>query len=227
MSAVSLHRVRVWDLPTRLFHWALALSVIGAIASGLVGGAAMVWHLRFGQAVLTLLVFRLVWGLLGGRWSRFSALILSPAALVRYLRGHGGARLRTGHSPLGSLSVLAFLVLLSLQVASGLVSNDEIATSGPLSHLVANATVAAASGYHKGWGKLLLLAVLLLHLGAIAWYSLRGHRLVAAMWHGDKSLAEAMPASRDDAGTRLGAALCFAACLGLSFWVFSLAPLGF
>lgn len=227
MSSASTYLVRVWDLPTRFFHWALALGVAGSVATGLTGGAAMVWHFRFGQAVLALLAFRLLWGVLGGRWSRFSAMALSPRSLLAYLRGQGGARLRTGHSPLGSVSVLAFLLVLSVQVATGLVSDDEIATTGPLSHMVTNATVAMASSFHKGVGKLLILALVLLHLGAIAWYSLRGQRLVSAMVHGDKALTQDMPASRDDLRTRLSAALFFSACVGLSFWVFSLAPAGF
>lgn len=203
------------------------LGVAGAVATGLIGGAAMVWHFRCGQAVLTLLLFRLLWGVLGGHWSRFSALALRPSSFLAYVRGQGGESLRTGHSPLGSLSVLAFLLLLSVQVATGLVSDDEIAFSGPLSHLVAKATVTAASAYHKAWGKLLILALIVLHLGAIAWYSLRGQKLLPAMVHGDKVLGQAMPASRDGLRQRLTAALLLAACAGLGFWVFSLAPAGF
>lgn len=227
MRSASPHLIRVWDLPTRLFHWGLALAVAGAVASGQIGGAAMVWHFRFGQAVMALLVFRLLWGVFGGLWSRFSSLWLSPWALLSYLRGRGDARMRTGHSPLGTLSVLAFLLLLGVQVATGLVSDDEIAFMGPLSHLVANVTVAAASAYHKGLGKLLILALVLLHLAAIAWYSLRGQKLVPAMVHGDKMLDQPMPSSRDDVHSRLAAAVLFAVCAGLSAWVFSLAPAGF
>ena len=111
----SLHRTRVWDLPTRLFHWAMALAVSGSIATGLVGGDAMVWHFRLGQSALALLLFRLLWGLVGGRWSRFAALPLHPRALWAYLQGRGEVWHSTGHSPVGSLSVLAVLLLLGLQ----------------------------------------------------------------------------------------------------------------
>lgn len=225
--SAAAFRVRVWDLPTRLFHWALLLSVGGSILTGLRGGDAMVWHLRLGQVALALLCFRLVWGVVGGRWSRFGALALHPRSLVRYLQGRAGPELETGHSPLGSLSVLAFLVLLALQLASGLVSNDDIAFSGPLSHLVSNATVSQATAYHKGWGRWLLLAWVGLHLGAMLWYRLKGRALVAAMVHGDKSLPQAQPGSRDDARSRLGAAALLAACVAASAWVFSLAPAGF
>lgn len=226
-SIDSLRRVRIWDLPTRLFHWALALTLVGSIATGQIGGGAMVWHFRLGQAALVLLLFRLVWGLVGGRWSRFAALALSPRSLALYLRGQGDASLQAGHSPLGSLSVVALGLLLAAQLGAGLVSNDDIALAGPLSHLVSNATVAAATAYHKGLGKLLLVLWVLLHLAALAWYSLRGRKLLPAMVHGDKTLAQAVPASRDDGKLRIGAAVVLAACVAVSAWVFSLAPAGF
>ena len=220
----ALHRIRVWDLPTRLFHWALALAVVSSIATGLVGGDAMVWHFRLGQAALALLLFRLAWGLVGGRWSRFAALPLRPGALWGYLRGQDDPQLTTGHSPVGSLSVLAVLLLLGLQLGTGLVSNDDIAFAGPLSHLVANATVAAATAYHKGWGKLLMLAWVGLHLAALLAYRWRGRALVPAMLHGDKLLPVAQPASRDNTLSRLLALVLLLACAAFSAWVFSLAP---
>ena len=81
------HTVRIWDLPTRLFHWLLALCVIGLVITANVGGNAMVWHFRLGYAVATLLLFRVVWGLVGGHWSRFSSFLYAPASIVRYLKG--------------------------------------------------------------------------------------------------------------------------------------------
>ncbi len=226
MSAPPLHRTRVWDLPTRLFHGALLLAVTGSVSTGLLGGSAMVWHFRCGQVVLALLVFRLLWGVWGGRWSRFSAMCFSPAVLWTYLRGRGGLALRTGHSPMGSLSVLAFLMVLSAQVATGLVSDDAIATTGPLSHLVSNALVATATAFHTKWGKLMIVVLVALHLAAMAWYSLKGHKLVGAMVHGDKALPEPMPASRDDGRSRLLAAGLLGLGWAASAWVFSLAPSG-
>ena len=84
---MTQHTVRIWDLPTRIFHWALAACIVALVITANVGGNAMVWHFRLGYTVLALLVFRLVWGLVGGRWSRFSAFLYSPARLLRYLRG--------------------------------------------------------------------------------------------------------------------------------------------
>ncbi len=227
MPSPAFHRVRVWDLPTRVFHWALMLCVLGSMATGWVGGSAMVWHLRLGQVALALLLFRLLWGVVGGRWSRFASFPLHPRAFLAYLRGRGDALLAIGHSPLGSLSVLGFVLLLAAQVGSGLVANDDIAFSGPLSHLVSNATAAAATAFHKTWGKLLVLGWVLLHLAALAIYRLRGRKLIAAMVHGDKTVGTPIPGSRDDGRSRLLAAVLLGLCLGLSAWVFSLMPAGF
>ena len=161
------HTVRIWDLPTRLFHWALAASVIALVVTAKVGGNAMVWHLRLGYVVLALLVFRLVWGLVGGRWSRFGAFLYSPGRLVRYLRGTGHPEDGVGHSPLGALSVFALLGVLLAQVGTGLLSDDEIAFQGPLTRFVSNAVVGQATGYHKEIGQYLVLGLVALHVRAI------------------------------------------------------------
>ena len=220
----SLIRVRVWDLPTRIFHWATALCVVGLLVTGTVGGSAMTFHFRFGYALLSLLLFRILWGVAGGHWSRFSSFIFGPRALLAYLRGQHPASHSVGHSPLGALSVWAMLGVLMLQVGTGLVSDDEIATAGPLSHLVSNAVVSLASSYHTVIGKLAVLALVLLHVGAIVVYTRRQKGLVAAMLHGDKQLTAPAPAARDDAVSRITAALLMALCIAAVYWVAGLAP---
>ena len=219
---ITLTRVRVWDLPTRIFHWALALGVIALGVTGTVGSFnAMVWHFRLGYLVLALLLFRVVWGLVGGRWSRFGAFIYSPRTVIDYFRGKGKPAHAAGHSPIGAWSVFAMLVLLLAQVASGLVSDDEGST-GPLSRFVSNSAVNLASDYHANIGKWLLLALVLLHIAAIVYYLLRKHKLVGAMLHGDKDLVTAVPPSRDDAASRIGALALLIACAGIAYWVSTL-----
>ncbi len=218
----SLSKVRVWDLPTRIFHWALVIGVIGLAISGTVGGNAMVWHFRFGYAVLTLLLFRIIWGLVGGRWSRFGAFVYAPQSVIQYLRGRGKPEHSVGHSPIGAGSVFAMLAVLLAQVGTGLLSDDEIAFSGPLTRFVSNATVSLATNYHKNIGKWLLLALVLLHIAAIVFYLWRKHKLVHAMLHGDKELVVAVPGSRDDAVSRAGAVLVLAICAAFVAWVASL-----
>ena len=215
--------VRIWDLPTRLFHWALALLVVALVVTGSVGGLWMEWHLRAGMGVLALLLFRLVWGVIGGHWSRFANFIYSPARILRYLRGDSNALDDAGHSPMGALSVWAMLLVLAVQGVIGLFAYDDIAFSGPLAHLVSNDTVSTLTGLHK-LAKPLIIALVLLHVGAIVFYRLsRKRNLVGPMLLGDKQLPPGTPASRDSAATRLLALLLFAACAGFMVWVSSLA----
>ncbi|HEY1089840.1 MAG TPA: cytochrome b/b6 domain-containing protein [Burkholderiaceae bacterium] len=211
----SAEPTRVWDLPTRLFHWALALCVLGSLSSAWVGGNMMEWHLRLGYSVLALVGFRLLWGVVGGRWSRFTHFIYSPAALWRYVRGHPkpGERFDVGHNPLGGLSVLAMLAWLLLQVSTGLIADDEIATTGPLVRLVSTDNSSFWTAYHKSWGQWGLLALVGLHVAAIAWYRFgRNHDLIGPMISGDKQLAAPATATTDTLATRLFAATLLGAC---------------
>ena len=213
--------VRVWDLPTRVFHWLLAACIVGLIVTGKVGGNALVWHMRLGLMVLALLSFRLVWGLIGGRWSRFASFIYAPGTVLRYLRGQqrAGEHLDVGHNPLGAGSVFALLAVLAVQVGTGLLADDEIATTGPLNKFVANATGLLATAWHKGYGPWLLLALVALHLAAIAFYRWRGSNLVLPMLTGDKALPADVPASRDNAASRLLALVVLAGCVAAAGWV--------
>ncbi|MBI5108671.1 MAG: cytochrome b/b6 domain-containing protein [Rhodocyclales bacterium] len=159
-------RIRVWDLPTRLFHWLLAVSVLGAFISAQIGGNAMVWHGRFGVTVVGLLVFRLVWGFIGSTYARFFQFVKGPAAIQAYLRGqwHG-----EGHNPLGALSVLAMLSTLLALVSTGLFSNDDIAFEGPLYALVNKELSDRFVGVHRLIEPLIILLVLA-HFSAIVYY---------------------------------------------------------
>lgn len=218
-----MHAVRIWDLPTRLFHWSLALCVVGLIVTGTIGGGWMNWHMRLGYAVLTLLLFRLVWGFIGGHWSRFGAFLYAPSSVLAYLRGETGpnGRYDVGHSPLGALSVFALLAVLVVQVATGLIADDEIATVGPLNRFVETALGLRATSWHKNLGQYLIIALVVLHVGAVFFYLLKkGRNLIAPMWHGDKTaLPPGTPASADGAAQRTLALVLMAAALGLAWWI--------
>ncbi len=214
--------VRVWDLPTRLFHWLLAASIVASVVTAKIGGGAMVWHFRLGLLALGLLAFRILWGFVGGRWSRFASFVYAPGTLLRYLRGRArpGEHLEVGHNPLGSLSVFALLAILGVQVGTGLVADDEIFNVGPLNRYVASATALSATAWHKTWGQWLVLALVVLHVAAIVFYRLRQKiDLVGPMLHGDKTLPAGTPAAADGAGQRLLALVLAAACAGLVAWV--------
>lgn len=221
-AATEIHRIRIWDLPTRLFHWLLATCIVALVVTAKMGGNAMNWHLILGQVVLALLVFRLLWGLVGGYWSRFGSFIPSAAAMRRYLSGASTTQDRAGHNPLGSLSVIAMLAVLMAQIASGLMSDDEIAFSGPLTRFVSGELISKATDYHAHWGQYLIYALVALHLLALIGYSLKGNKLLPAMVTGDKCLAEPVTASRDTAATRMLAALLAAVASALSWWVHQL-----
>ena len=215
MPEAPTRAVRIWDLPTRLFHWVLALTIVGSVVSAKIGGNAMVWHMRLGLLVLGLLVFRLVWGLIGGRWSRFASFIYSPLTILRYLRRRTrpGELLDVGHTPLGSLSVFGLLALLALQVATGLIADDEIANVGPLNKFASAASAALATGWHKTWGQGIIITLVLLHVAAIVFYTVvKKQSLVRAMFSGDKSLPAHTPSSRDDLRTRLLAGVLALLC---------------
>jgi len=217
--------VRVWDLPTRIFHWALALLVVGSIISAHIGGNAMAWHFRSGYAVFTLLVFRILWGLVGGRWSRFSSFIYGPATTLRYLRGESRAEEHhdVGHNPLGAFSVFGLLALLAAQVGTGLFADDEVSSTGPLIKYVSGATSSLATKWHVRFGQWLIVALVLLHVAAIAFYLLKKrHNLVRPMLTGDKPLSGAVPASIDNRRSRVLAAVLLLVCAAAVTWVVSL-----
>ena len=217
-------KIRVWDLPTRIFHWALAVTVVTAIITAHIGGNAMQWHVACGMVVLILLSFRILWGLVGGRWSRFASFIYSPGTVRRYLRGETRAdeHLDVGHSPLGSGSVFALLGLLAVQVATGLVADDEINTRGPLNALVSEDTAKQASGWHANIGQWILVVLITLHVAAIVFYKLKkGKNLVPPMVLGDKDLPAGTPASADGWKQRVLALVLLVVSWAFAGWVWS------
>ncbi len=217
-----MQTIRVWDLPTRLFHWLLAAAVIGLVITANVGGNWMNWHLRLGYAVLTLLLFRLVWGFVGGHWSRFGSFLYAPSSLIAYLKGRAKPEHRVGHTPLGALSVFALLFVLMAQVTTGLMSDDEISFFGPLVRFVSGDTVALATSYHKNIGKFVVIALIVLHVAAIVFYKwVKKESLVRPMVVGDKHLtvSSAVPQALDSAGSRILALLVLGACGGAVAWL--------
>ena len=176
-------RIKVWDLPTRVFHWTLFVAVTVALLTGLQGGHWMLWHERAGLLILGLLTFRLIWGFVGSTYARFAQFWPTPGTILAYLRGHWQGE---GHNPLGALSVFALLLVLLFQAGSGLVSNDDIAFEGPLRDLVSKTTSNWLTGLHRQ-GLWVILALVSLHILAALFYTLvRRHPLIRAMITGWK-----------------------------------------
>lgn len=166
--------VRIWDLPVRLFHWALALLVVFSYATGKIGGTWLEWHMKSGYAILALLLFRIAWGFVGSDTARFTRFVRGPAAAFSYLRdvAQGLPPPVVGHNPAGGWMVLALLAAFLAQAVSGLFVDDEIATQGPLTVKASSAFVARMTWLHD-FNQWILVALVVLHLVAIAWYQWR------------------------------------------------------
>lgn len=212
-------KVRIWDLPTRVFHWLLVVCVVGLVVTGNIGGSAMQWHFRMGYVVLSLLLFRLVWGFVGGRWSRFLVFVRSPGVVLRYLKGQSTPDMEAGHNPLGALSVLGLLTVGLVQVSTGLFSDDEIFNTGPMAHLVSSDWVSRLTWVHTEVNKLVLIALVLLHVAAIIYYRVaKRNNLVRPMLTGDKELDTPVEPAVDTWGSRLFALCLFALMLSGVLW---------
>lgn len=182
----SASRIRVWDLPTRIFHWSLAALVVFSFTTGKIGGEWMSWHLKSGYAVLALLVFRIAWGFAGSDTARFARFLRGPRAALAYARSITAGRhpFVAGHNPLGGWMIAAMLAILAFQAATGLFSDDEIATQGPLAVKVSNEVVSRMSSLHaiSEW---IVVGLVVLHVAAIAVYRFAWNvRLVGPMVHG-------------------------------------------
>jgi len=214
-SHTSQHNIRVWDLPTRLFHALLIVCVVGLVITGEIGGEAMRLHFLFGYGVLTLVLFRLVWGFVGGHWSRFVNFVPTPSQLLAYVQAlrTRSAPPSVGHNPLGALSVIAMLLILAIQVLSGFISDDEIAATGPWTSLVPNAWIELATEYHSEIGKTILIALVIVHVASILYYKrYKNEDLITPMIQGNKQEPATTPASRDTRTSRIFALSILLAC---------------
>jgi cytochrome b len=211
---------RIWDLPTRLFHWVLTLLVFFSIVSAKIGGNWLDWHMRSGYCILTLVLFRIMWGFAGSHHARFANFVRRPGVVLAYVREmrSGSAASQAGHNPLGALSVVAVLLVLLLQASTGLFANDSIASEGPLAKLVSGSTSDRLTTVHKT-NQYVIYMLIALHLGAVAYYYFaKRENLVLPMLTGDKP-GTGLAASRDDLGVRIRAAILLAIAAALATYV--------
>ncbi len=219
-------RIRVWDLPIRLFHWLLAACMVAAFVSAQSGGyTAQRVHYLCGYAVLVLVGFRVSWGFAGSRYARFTQFVRGPATTLRYALGLLGksdtadAPGYPGHNPLGALSVLALLAACGVQAVSGLFSKDDIDSEGPLARHVSDALVDRFSGIHET-GQTVLYALLALHLTAIVFYRwAKREKLVGPMITGDKVVVAGTGAPAAEDRTLWPRAVLLLAANALIVWL--------
>jgi cytochrome b len=184
----KMYSIQVWDIPTRLFHWILVGLVVLSFITGKIGVTAMRYHEWSGFAILVLVVFRIMWGFIGGQQSRFSNFVKGPAAVIRYASSllRKDSVQHIGHNPLGGWSILAMLISLLIQVGTGLFANDDILTEGPLYALVSKQTSDWLTGVHHLNQKILLVLVLI-HIAAAIFYLIaKRENLIKPMISGNK-----------------------------------------
>lgn len=170
----------LWDLPTRAFHWSLVALVPAAWWTA--ENQYYEAHEWIGMTVLALIVFRVAWGLVGSRHSRFADFLVGPRRVLAYLRERTYSS--AGHNPLGGWFVVVILSVLLLQSGSGLFNSDDIMYSGPLYYAVSAAVRDAMGSVHDAAFNV-LLGLLVLHIGAVLWHQCRGkERLIQAMLRG-------------------------------------------
>ncbi len=207
----------VWDPVVRLVHWLLAGLI--AFSWWSVHNHHTDWHIWSGCAILTLLILRLLWGLFGSSTARFASFVRGPRAIANYLRGSWAG---IGHNPLGALSVIAIFAAVAVQVGLGLISEDEDGLyTGPLYRLVSIDTSDKARDIHELWFNV-ILALIVLHVGAILFYRLRGKHLTKPMITGRAVLDPGAQPMRP--GKWWVAVICLAISIGIVRWVIAGAP---
>jgi len=216
-TSETMQRVAVWDLPVRVFHWALVLLIVFSWWSGKEGGNAMQYHMWSGYAILALVLFRLAWGFCGSSNARFSESARGLRAVLAYLRTLPQRRAAAymGNNPLGGWNVVLLLTCILLQAVTGFFSNDDIATEGPLYRLVSKATSDFLTAIHY-YNFYVLLALAAAHVAAVLFYLFyKSDNLITPMFTGYKRWPAGEPAQapRMASNWLAAALLAIAACV--------------
>lgn len=207
----------VWDLPVRLVHWLLACLIVFSWWS--VHHHHTDWHIWSGCGILTLLIFRLLWGFFGSSTARWTGFVRGPAAIRDYLRGSWTG---IGHNPVGALSVIGLFLAIAIQVGLGLIAQDEDGIyTGPLFRLVSSETSDKARDIHELWFNV-IVGLIALHVAAIIFYHFRGKHLTKPMITGRAQIEPGTVAMRP--GKWWVALICLAAGIGITRWVIAGAP---
>lgn len=221
MSQDAFVDVAVWDAPVRIVHWLLVLLLVALLTTGLLGNDWLVWHMRAGYAMLSLVLFRILWGLLGSHNARFAAFVRGPRAVGRYARSLLGAthEIHATHNPPGGWMVIALLAALLLQCSLGLFTNDDILYEGPLARHVTKDLSDTLSSLHRRWWWV-IVALATLHIGAVAgYYVMLRDNLVQPMFTGIKRLPRSIADAANAAASMPRALVLLAACAAGVWWL--------
>jgi cytochrome b len=224
-NSVATH-VKIWDLPTRVFHWLLVVSCIAAYVTNWLGVSYFSYHLWTGYFVVILLVFRILWGIVGTHHARFINFVRHPIESIRYALHltKGKARSYPGHNPLGALMVLTLLLVLLLQAVTGLFANDEIFNVGPLYGYISHELSLQLTAIHKElfyW----ILGAVGIHVGAVLFYVfVKRENLIKAMVTGKKP-AEGLSEAKTIESSRIWLALALIVIVSAALaWIIVAAP---
>jgi cytochrome b len=217
-SADGNDHVKLWDLPVRLVHWAIVVLLPWQWWTHKTNDIEL--HKQLGYVTLGLVVFRLLWGLVGSTTARFGHFVKGPGGVGSYLRTlrSNSAEPMVGHNPLGGWSVIALLGLLAAQVALGLFAQDvDGIESGPLSYLVSYDQADMAREWHELVFNV-LLGVVALHIVAIVWYlAIKRDNLLVPMITGRKRFGQPVDAPEHASPWRM--AVCAALAAAFAWWV--------
>ncbi|KGJ92823.1 cytochrome b/b6 domain-containing protein [Colwellia psychrerythraea] len=209
----------IWDLPLRIFHWSFAGTILASWYTAEQEGEMIDLHMQLGFVALGLIIFRILWGVIGPKHARFVNFIPSPKTLISYLHPAKESKVTAGHNPLGALMVVLMIVLITLQAVSGLFINDDIFSSGPYYGSLSNDLEKIMAFIHHNTFDFMIAAIAL-HLGAVAYYwHIKKQNLVLPMITGKKSAEQvkaidAIPHSKVILGCLV--AVC---CVGLIYWL--------
>ncbi|MFS8116232.1 cytochrome b/b6 domain-containing protein [Rhizobium jaguaris] len=214
------HYVRAWDLPTRLFKWSLVTLILTAWISSGFSDPDMLVHKAAGYGILVLLVYRVLWGIVGGSTARFSNFVRPPSAAWNYLKTLRDKRAAhyLGHNPAGGLMVIGLLFVCAVQVLLGLFSSDGVTAAGPFADMVGDTISGWAASIHATWFYIAILGLSFLHIAANLYYQLvKRENLIGAMVTGRKRRANYVDRSETKGGSLPLAAICLLASAGLVY----------
>ncbi|PKI17889.1 cytochrome b/b6 domain-containing protein [Colwellia sp. 12G3] len=209
----------IWDLPLRIFHWSFAVTILACWYTAEQGADLVEIHMKLGFVAITLIVFRVLWGLIGPKHARFSQFVPSPKTLLSYLRKSKSDKTTPGHNPLGAMMVILMILLISTQAISGLFINDDVFSSGPYYGSISNGLEKIMRLLHHNTFDFMIAAIGL-HLAAVAYYwRVKKQNLVLPMITGKKSAEQVNAVDAIPHSKIILACVVAVCCVGFVYWL--------
>jgi len=209
----------IWDLPLRIFHWSFAVVILAGWYTAEQGADLVEIHMKLGFVAIGLLIFRVLWGVIGPKHARFSQFLPSPKKLLSYLRNSSSQKTIPGHNPLGAMMVVLMILLISVQAISGLFIDDDVFSSGPYYGSISNELEKIMRFLHHNTFDFMIAAIGL-HLAAVAYYwRVKKQNLVLPMITGKKSADQVEAIDAIPHSKIILACVLAACCIGFVYWL--------